>query len=203
MNIIKDSKTKKSEGYDNPLNNDNESFKSESLLKEAQLLEQDQKKANEMDNESLDDLYNSSLISYIQSKKDQVDKIENTLEKMIDSQQAKMQSLLSNKPGVFAMPGKKNNWNETFSKQQNRLGILHNRLDVVKEIKEGMGAYSPKINELATKKMRFDNKELAKEWDSLQEANRMHQVLKNKKQLDNKQTHKNGVSIKLTQTVNR
>ncbi len=50
------------------------------------------------------------------------------------------------------------------------------RLEAVREIKEGMGLHSPKIEELATRKMRAENPELASDWDAMQEAGRRHQL---------------------------
>lgn len=39
-----------------------------------------------------------------------------------------------------------------------------------------MGLHSPKIEELATRKMRAENPELASDWDAMQEAGRRHQL---------------------------
>ena len=50
------------------------------------------------------------------------------------------------------------------------------RLEAVREIKEGMGLHSPKIEELATRKMRAENPELASDWDAMREAGRRHQL---------------------------
>ena len=51
------------------------------------------------------------------------------------------------------------------------------RLEAVREIKEGMGLHSPKIEELATRKMRAENPELASDWDAMREAARRHELL--------------------------
>jgi hypothetical protein len=51
----------------------------------------------------------------------------------------------------------------------------------VREIKEGMGIYSTRIEEMATRKMRAENPELASDWDAMREAGRKHQMLMRQK----------------------
>lgn len=173
----------------------------DSLLKEAQLLEQEQK--NLIDSSLVEQMYESTLSVYVQAKTEQVEKIENDLERMIDKQQVQLQNLQINKPGMLSMPGKKKAWEDAISKQKNRLHTLHNRLDIVKEIKDGMGIQTTKINELATKSMRFDNKELANDWDMLQQANRLHAALQKKQQQEKQQSIKKGVTLSLSHSLTK
>ena len=72
--------------------------------------------------------------------------------------------------------------------QQARLQTLHARLEAVREIKEGMGLHSPKIEELATRKMRAENPELASDWDAMREAARRHELLMRKQEQERKQS---------------
>ncbi len=65
---------------------------------------------------------------------------------------------------------------------------LHARLEAVREIKEGMGLHSPKIEELATRKMRAENPELASDWDAMREAARRHELLVRKQEQERKQS---------------
>jgi len=88
------------------------------------------------------------------------------------------------------MPGTRKSWNSSQLKQQSRLQNLHTRLGNVREIKEGMGLHSPRIEELATRKMRADNPDLALDWDSIKQSERRHQTLMKKKD-KKKQPRKN------------
>ena len=65
---------------------------------------------------------------------------------------------------------------------------LHVRLEAVREIKEGMGLHSPKIEELATRKMRAENPELAADWDAMREAARRHQALMRREEQKRKES---------------
>lgn len=50
--------------------------------------------------------------------------------------------------------------------------MLEARLELVREIKEGMGLHSPRIEELATRKLRQERPDLASAWDAHKEAER-------------------------------
>ena len=75
-----------------------------------------------------------------------------------------------------------------------RLQVLHHRLDAVREIKDGMGLHSPKVEELATRKMRAENPELASDWDAMRLAVRQHEAKQAKEQ---KQAQSRGQSLSL------
>jgi len=72
------------------------------------------------------------------------------------------------------------------------LQTLHARLEAVREIKEGMGLHSPKIEELATRKMRAENPELAADWKAMREAARRHELLMRKQEQERKQSQARG-----------
>lgn len=59
---------------------------------------------------------------------------------------------------------------------------LHVYLEAIREIKEGIGLHSPKIEELATRKMRAGNSELAAERDAMHWASRRHELLLRKQE---------------------
>ena len=118
-----------------------------------------------------------------QAKHDQVEHIEDRLENLIDRQQA----LLAADPGVrawpaFLCPALSEPGRNQQAQQQARLQTLHARLEAVREIKEGMGLHSPKIEELATRKMRAENPELVSDWDAMREAARRHELLMRKQE---------------------
>ena len=94
--------------------------------------------------------YRQILALYVQAKFDQVVHIEDRLENLIDRQQARLQQLQASAPGRLSLPGTRRAWQNRQSQQQTRVQTLHNRLEAVREIKEGMGLHSQKIEELAT-----------------------------------------------------
>lgn len=131
--------------------------------------------------------YQESLATYVQAKHDQVERIEDKIENLIDQQQARLQQTLASQPGVFSRSGTKAAWQTQQMQQQARLQSLHGRLEAVREIKDGMGIHAPKIEELATRKLRGKEPGLASEFDEMQEAQRRHQALLRKQEQERKQ----------------
>jgi hypothetical protein len=121
--------------------------------------------------------YQAALASYVEAKHDQVERLEDRLETMIEQQEARLQQTQANTPGLLSRPSTKRAWQARQAQQQARLQTLHNRLDAVREIKEGMGVHAPRVEELATRKMRAENPELASDWDAMREAARRHELL--------------------------
>ncbi|MGL0788787.1 IncP plasmid survival protein KfrC family protein [Xanthomonas translucens pv. undulosa] len=135
----------------------------------------------------LDQTYQEALALYVQAKHDQVERVEDRLENLIERQQARLQQTQANQPGLLTRPGAKRAWQNQQMQQQARLQSLHVRLEAVREIKEGMGLHSPKVEELATRKMRAENPELASDWDAMREAARRHQALLRREEQEKKQ----------------
>ncbi|MBV6831319.1 IncP plasmid survival protein KfrC family protein [Xanthomonas euvesicatoria] len=135
----------------------------------------------------LDQTYQEALALYVQAKHDQVERVEDRLENLIDRQQARLQQTQASQPGLLSRPGAKRAWQNQQMQQQARLQSLHVRLEAVREIKEGMGLHSPKVEELATRKMRAENPELASDWDAMREAARRHQALLRREEQEKKQ----------------
>lgn len=159
---------------------------SDLLLETAQGLEQAQQALLEA--APIEHAYQEALALYVQAKHAQIDQIEDRIENLIDRQQARLQHTLAKTPGLLAMPGTKRAWQTRQTQQQARLQKLHNRLETVREIKEGMGIHAPKVEELATRKMRAAHPELASDWDAMREAARLHQALMRKQERARKPT---------------
>ena len=157
----------------------------EGLLAAAEATEAEQQAALEA--APLDQTYQEALALYVQAKHDQVERIEDRLENLIDRQQARLQQTQANQPGLLSRPGAKRAWQNQQMQQQARLQSLHVRLEAVREIKEGMGLHSPKVEELATRKMRAEKPELAADWDAMREAARRHQALQRREEQERKQ----------------
>lgn len=130
--------------------------------------------------------YSETLAVYLRAKHDQVEHIEDRLEGLIDRQQARLQQTQISAPGLLSLPSSKRAWQSQQAQQQAYLQTLQARLDMVRDIKDGMGLHSTKLEELATRKMRAENSELASNWDSMQEATRRHELLMRKQ--DRKQS---------------
>ncbi len=155
------------------------------LLEAAQEIERDQQAALEA--APIEQTYQEALSVYVQSKYSQVEHIEDRLENLIDRQQARLQQSQTGKPGFLSRPGARQAWQASQSQQQARLQVLHTRLEIVRDIKEGMGLHAPKVEELATRKLRAEQPELASDWDAMREAARRHQALERKQEQERKQ----------------
>lgn len=155
------------------------------LYESAQELERQQQALLEA--APVEQSYQESLATYVQAKHDQVERIEDKIENLIDQQQARLQQTLASQPGMFSRAGTKAAWQAQQMQQQARLQSLHGRLEAVREIKDGMGIHAPKIEELATRKLRAQEPGLASEFDEMQEAQRRHQALLRKQEQERKQ----------------
>lgn len=121
--------------------------------------------------------YLAALNTFVEAKHEQVARIEGRLEGIIEQQEAKLHRIESSRPGLLSMPGKRAGWQGQLDQQQALLQKLHGRLEVVREVKEGMGLHGPRVDELAARKLRHHERELTKEWDDFRAAQRGHQEL--------------------------
>lgn len=135
-----------------------------------------------LDAAPLDQAYQETLAAYVQAKHEQVEHIEDRLENLIDRQQARLQQTQTTMPGRLSLPSSRSAWQAQQAQQQARLQNLHMRLEAVREIKEGMGLHAPRIEELATRKMRVEHPELAADWDAMREAARRDALLARKRE---------------------
>lgn len=157
----------------------------ENLLEDAQELQRQQQAAAEA--EQVTQLYRSTLGVYLEAKHGQVERIEERLENLIEQQQSRLQQSQASQPGMFSRPSVKAAWQSRQAAQQSRLLSLHDRLESVREIKDGMGVHSPRLEELATRKLRAAEPELASDFDAAQEAQRKAQALQRKDDQERKQ----------------
>lgn len=165
---------------------------SENLLEDAQELQRQQQGLSEA--EQVSQLYRSTLQVYLETKHGQVERIEDRLESFIEQQQSRIQQSQASQPGFFTRPSLKAAWQNRQAAQQSRLLSLHSRLESVREIKEGMAAHGPRLEELATRKLRAAEPQLASDFDAAQEAQRKAQAMQRKEDQERKQKqeHKSG-----------
>lgn len=153
-----------------------------SLLESAQGLEREQQSL--LDKGQIKETYQNTLDTYVLAKHEQVEIIESRLKNIINQQQVKLQQLQRNTPGIFSLPKTRHIWQSQKTQQQARLHTLQNRLSTVMEIKEGVSLHSPRIEELATRKMRTKNPKLTSNMDAVKMAARQYDIdrrLKEKK----------------------
>lgn len=159
-------------------------------IQEASLFEQKQ---------IIEDTVQNLFNTYLLEKMEQIERIEEHLETMISRQMDKIQTLQNSRPGFLARPSAKQAWSNNVMHAQARLNVLHDRLEDVKEIREGMGMNVPKVHELAMQKLRFENPNVAKEFDDIRTAVRVHRLYE--KQRQEKQVQQQGLSQSLNQRL--
>ena len=135
----------------------------------------------------LESQYSATFAALVEAKHDQVDRIEDKLENLIDQQSARMQQTQAQQPALLSMPGARAKWQRQVHQQQSVIQRLQDRLESIREIRDGMGIHSPRIEELATRKLRAQEPGLAAEFDEMREAQRIHQALLCKQEKEKKQ----------------
>ena len=178
----------------------------DSLLQRAKDMQDEQVGAIEAS--SLESRYSAALSVQIEAKLDQAESIEDRLEHLIEQQASRLQQTQVRQPGLISLPGSRAKWSDSIQQQQASMLRLQGRLEMVREIKDGMGLHGPRIEELAARKLRDKEPELADAWDELREAQRLHQlhqrrIAQDKKQAlekDQRLTQGGGQSLCLAQT---
>jgi len=135
----------------------------------------------------LESEYGVAFAAQVEAKHDQTERIEDRLEKLIEQQASRLQETQASQPGFFLRPGARNKWQGQVQQQQSAIQRLHGRLEAVREIKEGMGVHGPRIEELAHRKVRAHEPDLANKWEAMGEAQRLHQVMLRKQEKEKKQ----------------
>jgi len=140
------------------------------LLERAREEQADQ--ASLLSSQTVEGQYSMALAAEIESKRDQAGHIEEMLEDLVEQQSSRLQQARSQPPGLVSLPGSRTKWQLQVQQQQSTLQRLQGRLEMVREIRDGMGLHGPRIEELAERKMRKLHPGLARDWDDLQEEER-------------------------------
>ena len=135
----------------------------------------------------LDFQYSAAFAAQVEAKRDQAERIEDRLESLIEQQASRLQRAQASEPGLLCLPGTRAKWQAQMQQQLSVMQRLHTRLENVREIREGMGIHAPRIEELANRKLRAEQPELAQEWDKIREAARHHQALMRKQKHERRQ----------------
>jgi hypothetical protein len=148
---------------------------SDALLERAQEVEAEQTALLEAS--PLESQYSAAFAAQAEAKHDQAERIEDRLENLIEQHASRLQQKQTSQPSLFSFPGAHAKWQSQVQQQQSAMQRLHGRLEAVREIKDGIGARGPRVEELAHRKVRAQEPELAKEWEDMQQAARLHQAL--------------------------
>ncbi len=146
-----------------------------------QALQSENQQTTLLDTTSLAAQYNDALADYIQEKQVQVERVEDRLQDLVEQEMINLKDLQASKP-VFWRPAARAAWEEQQAKRQEIIQRLQNRLKHVREIKEEMGLYGPRIEELAIRKLRLRQPRLADEWDAMKTAERMEEARQRQKE---------------------
>lgn len=145
----------------------------EALESQAQQLAGEQ--AALLQTASLQSRYGDALALCVEQKQAQAEAIEERLEALIEHQQALLQQGQAGRPGFLALPSARAAWQQRQAECQGRLQLLQARLERVHELHQGMGLYVPRIEELAARKLRAEQPELAAQWSLQRQAERSRQ----------------------------
>jgi hypothetical protein len=122
--------------------------------------------------------YEAALAAQVKSKHEQAERIEDRIDNLIERQASRLQQTRAQQPGLLALPSTKARWQQQVQQQQqSTLQRLQGRLEIVREIADGMGIIGPRIEELATRRLRHLEPALASDWDELQEELRRHRAV--------------------------
>lgn len=163
-----------------PLRLDEVAAKADGLLEQAQAAQAEQ--AAMLEASPLESLYNAAFAALVEAKHDQAERIEERLESLISQQTSRLQQTQTGQPGLFSRLGARARQNQV--QQQRLIQRLQDRLEAVREIKDGMGVHGPRLEEFATRKLRAQEPGLTREWEDMREAQRLHQVLLRKQERD-------------------
>lgn len=125
---------------------------------------------------AVEEQYAAALTEIVEEKQDQASQIEDRLENMIETQSARLQQVQSHPPGMLALPGARAKWQAQVAQAQAIIQTLQNRLETVREIRDGITANGSKIEALAAEKLEHRQPKLADDFAELQEARRLHEL---------------------------
>ena len=150
------------------------------LVEQAREVQAEQ--ASLVDRSSVENKYSEALAAQIERKHEQAERIEDRLERLIDQQSARLQQARSEQPGAIALPGTRAKWQKQLMLQESAMQRLQGRLELVREIKDGMAMRGPRIQDMAARKLRLQEPGLASEWEELQEERRRRRILQRMKE---------------------
>jgi hypothetical protein len=141
-----------------------------SLQKEAESLEASQRTL--VASHSVENRYNEALAQQVRAKGEQIARLEDKLERLIEDTEASLTAGANAAPGTLVGAAARGEWEAQRRLQMQRLEHLEERLERVHEIRQESGLFATKIEELAEEKLRREEPVLARERDAALERHR-------------------------------
>jgi hypothetical protein len=117
--------------------------------------------------------HNAQLALYAQAKAQQIDTLQAALQTALHNQVAKLAAIEHHAPAWPANRQARSTWQNQLAQAKTRLAELERRSERVGEIATGAGLYADSpLDELAARKLRFRDPDLARRWDALQQQQR-------------------------------
>jgi hypothetical protein len=135
------------------------------------------------------------LVAQVEAKEQQVERIEDKLENLIARQESSLNQVQAKQPGLLAFPATRVQWQRQVARGQAIIARLSDRLEQVREIRDAMGVHGPRLDELATAKLRAQQPILAADYDEMCSAQRGHQALMQQQGRGERQRSSSGLSL--------
>jgi hypothetical protein len=117
--------------------------------------------------------HNAQLALYAQAKAQQIDTLQASLQTAIHSQVTRLAAIEQERPMWPASKQARSTWQNQLAQAKARLAQLERRSERVGEIATGAGLHADSLlDELAARKLRFRDPDLARRWDALQQQQR-------------------------------
>jgi hypothetical protein len=117
--------------------------------------------------------HNAQLAFYAQAKAQQIDTLQAALQTALHNQVGKLAAIEHHAPAWTANGQARSTWQNQLAQAKTRLAQLERRSERVGEIATGAGLYADSLlDELAARKLRFRDPDLARRWDALQQQQR-------------------------------
>jgi hypothetical protein len=140
-------------------------------------LESGVNQAEQLRDQQVQQQYADQFGVYVQTTAEQIERLQSSLVAALSSEQTQLQVLTQTPPGWTAGKKAHAQWDQQLARRQTRIAQLTQRLDRVGEIAEGAGIYAEKkMEELAERKLRFGQPELAQEWDKIRRKERQASI---------------------------
>lgn len=117
--------------------------------------------------------YDAAIADKIHIKQEQASRLEDRLEQLVDLQAAQLQNTLAHRPGRLSLASTRDRWQQQAQQQQASLQRLQGRLQIVREIKDGLGATGSQLHDLARRKLQHADPQLVLDRDQELKSRRM------------------------------
>lgn len=125
-----------------------------------------------IENTTISEQYSTAFEALLIGKHNQVENLQESLTELIEQQQRTLNQEIANRPGLITLPGKKAQWQLKVDKVEERLAVLHKRLEHVKDLSVATNIHGPILHDLVAKKLRREEPDLVDRWEKQREEER-------------------------------